>query len=105
MDGNILPVEALESDEGWLCSCGHWEETDLHCSYCGGEPPWGCPCAFCEDRDADEWDDDLEVVVEETPFGEDAGVGGCRFPGACLMPGPHLPSECHTADMLEGDDG
>ena len=25
----------------------------------------------------------------------------CQFPGACLMPGDHLSSECHTAEMLE----
>lgn len=26
---------------------------------------------------------------------------GCCFPGECCMPGFHLKSECHTADMIE----
>jgi predicted YcjX-like family ATPase len=26
---------------------------------------------------------------------------GCLFPGKCLMPGEHLISECHTAEMLK----
>jgi hypothetical protein len=26
---------------------------------------------------------------------------GCLFPDECCMPGPHLKSECHTAEMLE----
>lgn len=26
---------------------------------------------------------------------------GCVFPGRCLMPGEHVQSECHTAEMLE----
>lgn len=25
---------------------------------------------------------------------------GCCFPGECCMPGPHLKSECHTAQMV-----
>ena len=25
---------------------------------------------------------------------------GCLFPGKCLMPGEHLESECHTAEMM-----
>jgi hypothetical protein len=24
----------------------------------------------------------------------------CKFPDKCLMPGPHIPSECYTRDML-----
>ncbi len=26
---------------------------------------------------------------------------GCLFPGNCLMPGPHMIGECHTAEMME----
>lgn len=26
---------------------------------------------------------------------------GCCFPGECIMPGEHLRSECHTAEMME----
>jgi hypothetical protein len=25
---------------------------------------------------------------------------GCCFPGRCCMPGEHLRSECHTAEMM-----
>jgi hypothetical protein len=32
--------------------------------------------------------------------GADDGTG-CCFPGRCCMPGEHLRSECHTAEMME----
>jgi hypothetical protein len=35
---------------GWVCSCGHYQEDNFHCSKCGNEPPWGCDCCYCEDR-------------------------------------------------------
>ncbi len=25
----------------------------------------------------------------------------CELPGECIMPYPHMRSECHTAEMLE----
>jgi hypothetical protein len=25
----------------------------------------------------------------------------CLYPDNCCMPGPHLPFECHTAEMAE----
>ena len=28
-------------------------------------------------------------------------MNDCQFPGACLMPGDHLPCECHTVEMIE----
>jgi len=40
---------------GWLCTCGHYEESRYHCSICGTEPPWGCECPQCTDRALDEW--------------------------------------------------
>lgn len=43
-------VDAEMEFEGWLCVCGHYEESDLHCSLCGTEPPWGCDCDFCHER-------------------------------------------------------
>lgn len=35
----------------WLCSCGHYEESGLHCTQCGAQPPWGCGCSDCQDQD------------------------------------------------------
>ena len=34
---------------GWLCICGHWEESYFHCRRCFREPPWGCDCG-CQDE-------------------------------------------------------
>ena len=54
--------------EGWLCLCGHWEETDLHCSSCGNEPPWGCDCDVCnEDRDSEGEDWEYDPIEEDRP--------------------------------------
>lgn len=35
------------------------------------------------------------------PPDDDHDRMGCLFPDECLMPGPHLISECHTAEMME----
>jgi hypothetical protein len=43
--------------DDWLCSCGNYIEDGLHCPRCRREPPWGCPCAFCQDPGAEEEDD------------------------------------------------
>lgn len=51
--------------EGWLCQCGHWEESGFHCSNCGAEPPWGCDCGA--------HGDELEEGPNTGP--SDAGVG------------------------------
>lgn len=43
--------EKCEADDAqkWICVCGHYEESGLHCSNCGHQPPWGCDCS---DHDA-----------------------------------------------------
>lgn len=41
-------------------------------------------------------DDDL---IERDEFGFEAF--GCCIPGRCCMPGPHFPSECVSAEMME----
>ena len=50
----------------------------------------------------------VEVAVEASPCEDtaewlplDLNRTGCCFPGQCLMPGPHLMSECHTVEMYE----
>jgi hypothetical protein len=32
---------------------------------------------------------------------DDDNQEGCCFPSECCMPGSHLRSECHTAEMIE----
>lgn len=40
----------------------------------------------------------------EEGLGEDGmGEEGCLYPDKCVMPGPHLTSECHTAEMIEAE--
>lgn len=56
---------------GWLCWCGHWEESDLHCSNCGNEPPWGCACGACEEPEHDDgryYDEDYDEYWDEDCF-------------------------------------
>jgi hypothetical protein len=55
------PRHEEESAQGWLCSCGAWNDHDFHCDDCGAEPPWGCGCFVCdgEDDDDDDCCDDL----------------------------------------------
>ena len=43
--------------EEWLCSCGHYEESGLHCRVCQAEPPWGCDCSQCAEPDDSESDE------------------------------------------------
>lgn len=54
-------MENTYDEFGWLCSCGHFEESDFHCSVCGAEPPWGCDCIICQclsGEDYEECDDE-----------------------------------------------
>lgn len=49
-----------ELRNGWLCNCGNWIDDGLHCGICQAEPPWGCPCSWCQgDRyeSEEEYDD------------------------------------------------
>jgi CDGSH-type Zn-finger protein len=52
-DGNFCIMCGVklkaDKDDGWLCRCGHWEDSGLHCSICSIEPPQGCPCSGCQD--------------------------------------------------------
>jgi hypothetical protein len=50
--------EDADGNLGWLCQCGHWEESGLHCENCGNEPPWGCDCSFCNERGRKEYEGD-----------------------------------------------
>lgn len=46
------------------------------------------------------WDDDEDPgCVSEVE--DERERPGCVFPGRCLMPGLHYPSECHTVEMIE----
>lgn len=41
-----------EKSEGWMCThCGHYEESEFHCSVCGQKPLWGCDCDSCRAED------------------------------------------------------
>jgi hypothetical protein len=44
----------------------------------------------------DFWDDD-----EDPGCCSESHAFGCVLPGECCMPGPHYPSECHSAEMIE----
>lgn len=56
--------EEYDDAECWLCSCGNYIEDGCHCE-CGEEPPWGCPCSFCQGGDdSDEDDDDYEIFYD-----------------------------------------
>ena len=52
-----------DDDAAWLCDCGHFEESGLHCSSCGREPPWGCDCGqhdeYEEEYDESDYYEDL----------------------------------------------
>lgn len=37
-------------DNHWLCECGNYIEDGCHCRMCQREPPWGCPCSWCQDE-------------------------------------------------------
>ena len=51
-------AETEEDDfEGWLCTCGHWEDSFFHCTHCGRQPPWGCDCSQCDEPDYEDEDD------------------------------------------------
>jgi hypothetical protein len=59
-----------------------------------------------DDDEVDDGEDDFDGCEHGVGFDEDCedcddDPIGCLFPDKCLMPGVHLESECHTAEMLE----
>lgn len=44
---------AAETRKNWRCAAGHLHEDGLHCPSTRQEPPWGCPCSFCQGGDGD----------------------------------------------------
>ena len=60
------------SNNSWICPCGHYEESDFHCSVCGNQPPWGCDCSTCHDRaleneepEYDGWEDPIDQFYKD----------------------------------------
>jgi hypothetical protein len=60
----------------WLCVCGHYQDDGFHCDECGREPPWGCDCSFCQDKERERYEIEdmaesfpsIAVADEEIPF-------------------------------------
>ena len=66
----------------WSCGCGNWIEDGLHCELCCAEPPWGCPCYWCQGEryDVDE-EDDYDFYGDDD-YSEP--VGSCEWCGTNL---------------------
>ena len=45
--------------------------------------------------------EDTDVTDSTEPDDYYEAPAGCCFPVACLMPGAHLLSECHTVEMYD----
>lgn len=55
-----------DDDACWLCACGQFEESGLHCSECHNEPPWGCDCGEHDVEEPDPAEEGLfEAQMEE----------------------------------------
>ena len=70
------------------------------------------PGSYCEDYENDGIDDsppeegdDWTIwdyhAAEEWEGEQDEERWACQFGDACLMPGDHMASECHTVEMME----
>ena len=57
-----------DTDHHWLCACGHYETSGLHCSVCKAEPPWGCDCSFCHERWIEQTDEDDDFLFIGGPW-------------------------------------
>jgi len=57
-----------DTDHHWLCVCGHYETSGLHCSVCKAEPPWGCDCSFCHERWMEQTDEDDDFLFIGGPW-------------------------------------
>lgn len=67
MTDDELKAAFSAPDDGWLCSCGNWQDDPLHCNECGNSPSWGCGCSFCQSND----DDGGWELAEEADFWEE----------------------------------
>lgn len=68
----------------WLCECGNWIEDGFHCDLCKAEPPWGCPCGWCQGEryctDEDFDDHDWREEDDWEPVGSCENCGGNVYP-------------------------
>jgi len=99
--GYPLGQSDFDIDPAWLCSCGHYEESGLHCAVCGEEPPWGCDCPECEEEgmfSRDEW------MAEWDIYPGDLLAGDANFGSAALPPeaGDISPTGTFDGDILRG---
>ncbi len=67
-DGNY----GVELDDGWLCSCGHYNDHDFHCDECLNQPPWGCDCDSCSELD-EKLDEQNELADADCWYDEEFG--------------------------------
>lgn len=62
-DETGMDDDVAGADE-WLCQAGHIHQA-FHCPHTGEEPPWGCPCSFCQEGEDEEdeafWEPDEDV--------------------------------------------
>ncbi len=95
--------QPYEEDSGWLCNCGNWIDDSYHCPLCGAEPPWGCPCGGCEERDNDYDGYDPDDSCLEP-------CGSCEWCGANIYPSDYgsvdgLREQCAwSAEQNNGGD-
>ena len=68
----------------WLCCCGNYIEDGLHCTMCGAEPPFGCPCSGCQDGDGE---GDYDGCEPDDSYLEPCG--SCEWCGANIYPGDY----------------
>lgn len=70
--GDFGKYDDDDTSEHWLCDCGNYIDDGCHCPRCHREPPWGCPCSFCQDGE-DEYDPDMDFgyEFERDPYGKD----------------------------------
>lgn len=60
--------EPEEECLGWLCRCGHFEDSAFHCSKCQAQPPYGCPCYGCRDSCNYSDEDELHYLTTWSKF-------------------------------------
>jgi hypothetical protein len=68
LEGFLVADDDEDTDHHWLCVCGHYETSGLHCSVCKAEPPWGCDCSFCHERWMEQTDEDDDFLFIGGPW-------------------------------------
>jgi hypothetical protein len=101
LGGRLIGSYPLPDGGGWGEAQKVAEQVAAHDPNKQYEIVYDAPLTGPADDIHDDTCDCEECCGDDVEYESDDEEEGCLFPDECMMPGRHLNSECHKAEMLE----